>query len=401
MSKLKDTELRAIKPTGKVQKFFDGEGLYLCVSKTGGKSWRIDYRFDGKYKTLTLGAYPAITLALARKWLAETKEQLAKGVDPASEKQLQKQAKRSSESNSFEMIALEWYTVRKEEWRSSYAVKTMQLLQKNIFPFLAKLPINEITAKDMWEVLKRIEERGARDTTIRAKGICSQIFCYGVATSRCEHDVTAGLKGVFKKPQRKNFATITDTKLIGQFMRDVELYTKESKRTSLITQLALKLTIYTLCRSNEICNAAWAEFDFETNLWTIPADKMKMSRGHIIPLSRQALEVIETLRPYTEHSPYLFPSDRSKTGVIAGESLLKALRVMGYDKQTLTIHGLRAMASTLLNEQGYNPDIIEKALAHSDKNEIRAVYNRAEYLEQRRNMLQEYADYLDALRKQN
>lgn len=295
-------------------------------------------------------------------------------------------------------MALEWYEIKKEEWRESHAIKTIQLLQKNILPFLAKRPINEIDAKEVWEVLKKIEERGARDTTIRAKGVCSQIFCYGVATSRCQYDVTSGLKGVFKKPIRTNFATITDTKLIAKLMHDIDKYTKENNRTSPLTQLALKMTVYTLCRSNEICNAKWKEFDFEKNLWTIPANKMKKNKEHIIPLSSQVLSILQELEPYTSHTPYLFPSDRSKTGVIAGESLLKSLRVMGYDKETLTIHGLRAMASTLLNEQGYRPDIIEKALAHSDKNEIREVYNRAEYVEERRKMLQEYADFLDGLR---
>ncbi len=397
---LNDTILRNLKAKDKPYKKTDANGLYVYVSVKGSRVFRIDYTFEDKRKTLTLGEYPTITLAQARKELAELRIKLTQGIDPQAEKKAVIQAKRATEKNAFEAVALEWYEVKKEEWRESHAIKQLQLLNRDMMPFFAKRQINEITASEVWEVLKKLETRGLRDTTIRAKGILSQIFCYGVATGRCEYDVTAGLKGIFKKPQRQNFATITDTKLIGKFMRDIDLYTKESKRTSLITQLALKLTIYTLCRSNEICNAEWKEFDFEKNLWTIPANKMKMNKEHIIPLSRQALEVIEELRPYTEHREYLFPSDRSKTGVIAGESLLKSLRVMGYDKETLTIHGLRAMASTLLNEQGYNPDIIEKALAHTDKNEVRAIYNRAEYLEHRRVMLQEYADYLDRLKNE-
>ncbi len=395
---LNDAILRSLKAKDKAYKKTDANGLYVYVSPKGTRVFRVDYAFEGKRKTLTIGEYPTVSLAEARKELADLKIKLSKGIDPQAEKKAFVQAKRSVEINTFETVALEWYEVRKEEWRESHAIKQLQLLNRDILPFFASRQINEITASEVWEVLKKLENRGLRDTTIRAKGILSQIFCYGVATGRCEHDMTAGLKGIFKKPQRTNFATITDTKLIGQLMRDMDLYTKENKRTSLITQLALKLTIYTLCRSNEICHAEWKEFDFVKNLWTIPAEKMKMNKEHIIPLSRQALEVLEELKIYTGHTPYLFPSDRSKTGVIAGESLLKSLRVMGYDKETLTIHGLRAMASTLLNEQGYNPDIIEKALAHSDKNEIRAVYNRAEYLETRRDMLQEYADYLDTLK---
>ncbi len=350
MRKLNDSLLRAIKPEQKARKYFDGEGLYLYVLPSGGKSWRIDYRFDGKYKTLTLGLYPTLKLAQARIELTTIKQKIKEGIDPLAEKKVIVESKQIQLHNTFEVVAREWHTVKKEEWRASHATKTIQLLEKNIFPFLAELAIADITARDVWEVLKRIEERGARDTTIRAKGICSQIFCYGVATARCENDVTAGLRGVFKKPRRENFATITDVKLIGQFMRDIEKYTKENKRTSLITQLALQLTIYTLCRSNEICKAKWEEFDFIKKIWTIPAHKMKMGKEHIIPLSTQALTILEELRPYTEHTGVLFPSERSKTGVIAGETLLKSLRIMGYDKETLTIHGLRAMASTLLNE---------------------------------------------------
>ncbi len=398
MGKLFETTLRTIKKKDRAYKLTDGNGLYLYVSPTGKRVWRIDYAFEGKRKTHTIGEYPTYTLLDARQALAEHKIKLKQGIDPQSEKKAIASSKRGNEQNSFEAVAIEWYEVKSDAWRESYATKTMQLLKKNIFPFLGKMPLNEISAKNVWETLKRIEERGAKDTTIRAKGICSQIFCYGVATSRCEHDMTAGLKGVFKKPKRKSFATITDTKLIGKLMRDIDFYTKENKRTSPITQLALQLTIYTLCRSNEICRAEWAEFDFEKKLWTIPADKMKMSKAHIIPLSQQALNVLEELRPYSEYSPYLFPSERSKNGVIAGESLLKSLRIMGYDKETLTIHGLRAMASTLLNEEGYRPDIIEKALAHSDPNEIRGIYNRAEYIEERRTMMQEYADLLDKLK---
>lgn len=395
---LTDTVLRNLKPKEKAYKVTDSGGLYIFLRPKGKKVFRIDYTYNGKRKTATLDEYPRMSLIEARKALADFKIKLKQGIDPTAEKKAIEQAERAKEVNTFEVVALEWFDVKKEEWRTTHATKNIQLLQKNIFPFLGSMPIDEIKAKDVWNVLKKIEERGARDTTIRAKGVCSQIFCYGVATSRCEYDVTSGLKGVFKKPTRKNFATITNTQEIGQLLRDIDEAPKKNKRLSLFTLWAIKLIMYTLTRSQEVCKARWEEFDFTNNIWNIPSENKKEARSHTVPLSRQVLEVLEELRPHTEFTGFLFPSDRSNRGTISGESLSKAMREnLGYkDKQT--IHGFRAMASTLLNEQGYDYDIIEKALAHKDKDDIRAVYNRAEYLEKRKIMLQEYADYLDELK---
>lgn len=396
---LNDVQIRKAKAKEKAYKLADGNGLYLYVSVKGYKSWRYDYSFKEKRKTFTIGEYPAIPLAEARIRHREIKIKLSNGIDPQAEAQAEKEAIRSMENNSFEVVAFEWYAVKKEDWRESHATKQIQLLKRDILPFLAAKQINAITVKEVLGVLKRLEERGLRDTVIRAKGILSQIFCYGVATGRCEYDVTSGLKGVFKKPHRQHFTSLTEETQIKQFLIDLDTIGRDNKRVSLFTLLACKMIMYTLTRSQEVCKAEWKEFDFNKNLWTIPAEHKKENRGHTVPLSRQVIAILEELRPYTEHTGFLFPSDRSRQGHITGESLSKFLReILGYrDKQT--IHGLRSMGSTLLNETlKHNYDVIEKALAHKDTNDIRAIYNRAEYLEARKSMLQEYADYLDNLK---
>lgn len=396
---LNDTQIRNAKAREKAYKLADSNGLYLYISPKGFKSWRYDYSFENKRKTFTIGEYPSISLSSARATLQELRAKVKNGIDPRAEAQAQKEAVRSAENNAFEVVALEWYAVKKEEWRESHAKKQIQLLKRDLMPFLASKQLKEITAKEVWEVLKKIEVRGKRHTVIRAKGILSQIFCYGVATSRCEFDVTAGLKGIFKKPQKKNFVSLTDENQIKQFLIDLDEISKDNKRVSLFTVWACKMLMYTLTRSQEVCKAEWKEFDLEKRLWNIPKEHKKENREHTVPLSNQVMAILEELRPYTEQTGFLFPSDRSKQGHITGESLSKFMReVLGY-KDRQTIHGLRSMASTLLNESlQHNYDVIEKALAHKDTNDIRAVYNRAEYLEARKKMLQEYADYLDNLK---
>ena len=387
---LTDTALRAVKATEKTQKLFDGNGLFLFVSPSGTKSWRLKYRFQGKEKLLTLGTYPQTSLKEARERTADARKQLDGGIDPGETKKEEKQAA----ACTLEQVAREWYEKQLPAWSKRHSEDVMERLEKNIFPFLGDRPIAEVTAPELLSVLRRIEARGAIETAHRVRGICSLFFRYAVATSRAERDPAADLKGAITNRIPKPRAAITTPDEVGALMRAIDGFAG-----TYTVKCALQMCALTFCRPGEVRTAEWTEFDFKENLWRIPGSKMKMRMDHLVPLSRQALEILEELRKLTGSGKYLFPSIRTIDRPISDMTLVAGLRRMGFEKDEMSAHGFRAMASTLLNEQGYSADVIEKQLAHSPSNKIRGIYNRAEYLTERRKMMQAWADYLADLKK--
>lgn len=395
--KLTDAKLRALKPTGKTRKLSDGGGLYIHLSPAGGKLWRLFYRFGGKQKTLALGKYPDVSLVEARKRRDEARELLGQGIDPGERKKEAKAATVAVEvakAMTYEVIAREWFAKYSPSWTESNRTRILARQENDIFPLLGALPIGEITAPKVLAAARRIEERGAVDTAHRAMQDCSRIFRYAVATGRGERDPVADLKGALSPVRSTSYASIKEPKAIGALLRDIDAYSG-----NLIVRAALQLAPYVFVRPGELRRAEWAEFNLEAAEWRIPAKKMKMRVVHIVPLARQVVEILHGLAQYTGTGRYLFPSMRANSAPISDMTLLAGLRRLGYGKDEMTMHGFRSLASTLLNEQGYNRDWIERQLAHGERNSIRAAYNYAEYLPERRRMMQEWADYLDGLRE--
>lgn len=393
--KLTDTFLRGLKATDKVQKHSDGGGLYLHISPIGGKLWRMGYRFEGKQKTLSFGAYPAVSLKDARQKREEAKELLAKGIDPAAHKQAVKAAVRAATENTFEVVAREWYDKNKGIWVTHHGDKILARFEKDIFPLVGGMAVSDVTAPEILKALRRIEARGAVDTAHRTLQNCSQVFRYAIATGRAERDPAADLRGALPPVKATSLASIKEPKAIGALLRDIDAY-----QGNYIVRAALRMAPYVFVRPGELRRAEWPEFDIEKAEWRIPAARMKMRQQHIVPLARQVVDILDDLRNYTGNGRFLFPSMRSNTAPISDMTLLGGLRRLGYTKEQMTVHGFRSMASTLLNEQGYNRDWIERQLAHGERNSVRAAYNFAEYLQERRRMMTEWADYLDSLKNE-
>lgn len=387
---LTDTALRAAKPTEKTQKFFDGNGLYLLITPKGAKSWRLKYRFQGKEKLISLGPYPLVSLKEARERSLVARKTLEGGIDPSAER---KQAKNKTQ-NTFELVAREWHEMQSTKWTKTTATAVMQRMQRNFFPFIGAKPIDEVTAPEILALLRKVEARGTISSAHDLKHACSGVMRYAIATGRAERDPTADLRGALTPNRKKHRPALTAPEAVGNLMHAIYNY-----QGSLVVRSALQLLAFTFCRSTEIRNAEWKEFDFEDKLWRIPAERMKMKRDHLVPLSKQAIAVLEKLRMYSGKGQYVFPCYRSEAVPFGKTALQRAIRVMGFERDEMCPHGFRSMASTLLNEQGYNADWIERQLAHVSNNQVRAAYNRAEYLPERRKMLQEWADYLDKLRK--
>lgn len=386
---LTDTAIRGIKPADKARKFFDGNGLFLYVAPSGTKSWRVKYRFQGREKLLTLGTYPQLSLKEAREASNDAKKLLRRGIDPSA----QKKAASRIEENSFEAIAREWHANKKSAWSERYAEDVLERIAVNVFPYLGKYPISEITPPELLAVLRKIEARGASYQANRIRESCSQIFRYAIATGRAERDTAADLRGALKPHITTSRAAITDPVEVGGLLRAIDAYTG-----NVVTRCGLQLLALTFLRPGEVRLGEWDEIDMEEKLWRIPARRMKMRLDHLVPLSSQACVVLEELRQITGHGRLMFPGLRSSERAISDATFIAALRRMGFEKDEMCAHGFRSMASTILNEQGYPADAIEKQLAHNPRNKIRGIYNRAEYLSERRRMMDEWADYLDSLR---
>ncbi|RTL30693.1 MAG: DUF4102 domain-containing protein [Burkholderiales bacterium] len=387
----------------KPQKLFDGGGLYLLIQPTGGKLWRLKYRFGGKEKLVSLGTYPEIGLKEARERRDKARQDLAQGIDPSAKRKAEKTSRAAAATNSFEAVAREWHlTIHTPKVSTAHASRTLVRLEQDVFPWLGALPVPNITPPQLLETMRRIEARGAIETAHRALQACGQVFRYAIATGRAERNPAADIQGALKPVLVQHMPAITDPKRVGELLRSIEAY-----RGLPVTRAALQLAPLVFVRPGELRQAEWAEFDLDGALWRIPSTRMKRTKAqkavgqpHLVPLPRQAVEVLRELHPLTGHGRYVFPSLRGGARPMSDNAVLSALRRMGYPKDEMTGHGFRAMARTMLAERlGIDEAVIEAQLAHSVKDSLGRAYNRTEFVEQRRAMLQTWADHLDSLRK--
>ncbi len=401
---LSDLKVRKLKPKDKPYKISDMEALYILVNPSGSKLWKMDYSFEGKRKTMSFGKYPAVTLKKARQRKDEARELLADGIDPMVKKKEELQKVVEKTVNTFENIAREWYDTYRAKWSEKHAVRILARLENHLFPTIGHLPIKEVTTKDLRSLIDIISNSDLKSNTRkntnkaptikRALQHCSNVFLYAIQTERADYDITVNVKGLTPPHKEKHHASITTPKEIGEFLRKAD----DFKDNTLISIL-LRLTPLVFVRPTELREASWEEFDFDDNLWRIPEERMKMGRPHIVPLATQTLKLLNELKQHTGNSEFLFPSDRAKSGVISDTILrMTIINKLGYHQGTVTPHGFRSTATTLLNELGFNADAIERQLAHGERNSVRAAYNYAQYLPQRREMMQHWADYLDNLK---
>jgi integrase len=396
---LSDTRVRNAKPTAKTYKLSDGGGMYLLVTPNGARYWRLDYRFAANRRTIAFGVYPTVTLAAARQHREEARGLLAKNIDPSSVRKAMRRAAKLASDNTFEAVAREWIARQRNRLAPRYYALVVARLEADIFPQIGSRPIADIGAPELLEALKKVEKRGVIETARRLRQTCGQVFRYAIATGRAKDDPSPALRGALGssgRPRGHKAMAITE---VPNFLNALEAYDGDPR-----TRLALRLMILTFARTTELRAARWSEFeklDESGPMWRIPAERTKMRRAHLVPLSRQAVAVLRELRvlPSSAASPFLFPSP-SREGCMSNNTMLYALYRMGYHGRA-TVHGFRAMASTALNEMGFRPDVVERQLAHQEQNAVRAAYNRAEYLSERRAMRNRWADYLDALAGRN
>jgi integrase len=397
---LTDTFVRGVKHSGKPvgDKYSDGHGMYLFVKATG-KYWRLAYRFAGKQKTLALGVYPAVSLAEARASRTKARENLAKDIDPSAIKRVEKAAKLTSSENTFMAIALEWHGTKVSGWSKTHAETTMERMEKNIFPWLGARPLMDIEAPEVLAALRRIEARGAIDTTHRVKSILSTVFRFAIATGRAVRNPAADVGVALKTTVKGHHPAITEPKRFAQMLRDIYAYSGSN-----ITRAAVKIHALTFQRPNEIQGMEWSEVDLEAGVWIVPASRMKgvLERkahgdAHTVPLSKQTVEVLKDLYPLTGHGPKVFPSERGEGRSISENTARQALRSMGYLDHVP--HGFRASARTLIREElHYDKEVIERQLSHGSDEALGGAYDRTQFLAERAQMMQSWADYLDKLR---
>ena len=396
---LTDTSIRNARATGKAFKLSDGGGMYLLVTPDGARYWRLDYRFAGKRRTLALGTYPTVTLSSARTRREEARALLAQDIDPSTAKKAIKRAAKLAIENTFEAVAREWLAIQSKRLAPRYSSLLLARLEADIFPQFGSRPIADIGAPELLEALRKVEKRGVIETARRLRQTCGQIFRYAIAAGVAKYDPSAALRGALGSPGRPRGHKAMPLNEVPIFLQALGAYDGDVR-----TRIALRLMVLTFARTTELRSAQWAEFEsLEGNepLWRIPSERTKMKRQHIVPLSAQAVALLRELRllPGSEASPFLFPSP-SREGYMSNNTMLYALYRMGYHSRA-TVHGFRAMASTALNEMGFRSDVIERQLAHQEQNAVRAAYNRAEYLVERRAMMIHWADYLGALIGEN
>jgi integrase len=380
---LTDTQIRKLKPKEKEFKASDEKGLYLVITPKGNLLWKQKIYFEGKEQKLSHGPYPEVTLKAAREKRDQARSDAANGIDPAYKKKAKKLSKQLGSENNFAAIATEWHLKFSSKWTPDHGKRILERLKKDIFPWVGKRPIAEITPQELFHVLCRIESRGAVETAHRALQNCGQIFKYAVQTCRVTQDITSSLRGALQPVKQKHHASITEPKAIGALLRALDSY-----QGHIVTKCALRIAPLVFVRPGELRQAEWSEICFNTNEWHIPTEKMKMREKHIVPLSQQAITILQELIPLTGDGKYVFPSIRTSTRPMSNNTVLGALRRIGYTSDEMTGHGFRSMACTLLNEQGWNRDAIECQLAHAERNKVRASYNYAKYLPERRKMMQ-------------
>jgi integrase len=386
--------IKAAKPKQAAYKLSDSDGLYVFVGTNGTKSWRMNYRYLGRQKTLSFGVWPEVGLADARAKRDEARRQLAADMDPSEQQKLRQLAKSLAAENTFKSIAEEWLTKLAREQRAEITLDKLKWLLGLAYPSIGNRPVSEIKATELLLVLRKVENRGHLESARRMRSMFSRIFRYAIATARAERDVAADLRGALISPTVTHRAAITSPLEVGALLRAIDGYTGQ-----VITHVALRMAPYIFLRPGELRKAEWTEIDTDSAVWTISAEKMKMRREFSIPLSRQVLALIAEIRPITGEDKYLFPSFQTRGRPMSENTINGALRRLGYAQDEMTGHGFRAMASTLLNEMGkWNPDAIERQLAHSDSNGVRRAYARGEYWQERVIMMQDWSDYLDSLR---
>jgi integrase len=391
---LTDIKVKSAKVKDKQYKLTDGLGLYLLVTPQGGKLWRFKYRFNNKEKVRAFGTYPEITLADAREKWDAARKQVANDIDPGEVYKAQKKAELAVTENGFEVVAREWHEKFKQRWTKVHADTTIRRIERDVFPWLGERPIGEIKAPELLTVLRRIESRGAQETAHRVKTICGQIFRYALATGRAERDPAVDLKGALPPAPKTHLAALTDPKDVAALLRAIDGY-----QGSFVVKCALQLASMFFVRPGELRHSEWSEFDLDAGIWSIPAEKMKMKQPHIVPLARQAVDVLKLLQPSTGRGRYVFPSTRTSLRPMSNNAILAALRRMGYDKDEMTGHGFRAMAWTILDEVlQVRPEFIEHQLAHAVRDPNGRAYNRTAHLEERKKMMQLWSDYLDGLK---
>ncbi len=389
---LTDIIVRNAKAQKKQYKLPDGKGLHLLVHPNGSKYWRFRYRFAGKENTLALGIYPEITLKEARDKRDYTRKQISEGIDPSQQKKIEKLTKHINTENSFENIAREWHENKKSNWTERHASYVLKRLEADIFPAVGFRPIDEITAPELLAAVREVEKRGALDIAHRVMQTSGQIFRYAIATGRATRDISADLKGALQSRKKKHFNRLQEKEL-PEFLQKLKKYDGEYDG-DIQTRLALKLLVTTFVRTGELRGACWEEIDLDKKEWRIPAERMKMKEEHIVPLSKQALAILEELTPITGHRALIFPNRNKPVLPISENTVLYALYRMGY-RGRATVHGFRATASTILHEHGFNSDVIELQLSHAERNKVKANYNFARHLPERHKMMQWWADYLD------
>src|SRR5215831_7380415 len=394
---LTDSHVRNAKPKAQAYKLGDGQGMYLLVRPDGARYWRLDYRFAGKRCTLALGVYPTITLSVARARREDAHTLLAQGTDPSAAKKAKRRSALRANETTFEVIGREWIHNQSKRLAPRYCAQILARLEGDVFPQIGSRPIAEIDAPELLDVMRKVEQRGVLETARRLRQSCGQIFRYAIVTGRAKYDPSADLRGAFHAPARKRGHRAMSRDELPNFLRALEAYDGDAR-----TRIALQLIILTFVRTGELRSARWSEFENLQGaepLWRVPAERMKMKREHVVPLAPQVVALLRELRglPGSDTSPFLFPSP-SREGCMSYNTMLYALYRMGYHSRA-TVHGFRAMASTALNEMGFPPDVIERQLAHQERNAARAAYNRAEYLGERRTMMEYWADCVDVLRE--
>ena len=387
---LTNTEIKQAKPKEKVYKLSDGKGLQLRVKPNGNKSWLLDYikPHTSKRSSMGLGGYPEVGLADARKLRDKARELIAKDINPKEQKDQDKRQKQEKQANTFFHVASNWFEIKKTEIKADTAKDLWRSLELHIFPALSNYPISKITAPIVIDELKPIAAKGTLETVKRLSQRLNEIMTYSVNTGLIHANPLTGIRSAFKKPTKQNMPTLTPDEL-PEFLK-----TLGYASIKLVTRCLIEWQLHTMVRPSEAAGAQWSEIDFENSLWVIPAERMKKAREHTVPLTEQSLELLQRLQPISGHRKYVFPADRDPKRHANNSTANAAIKRMGYHNR-LVAHGLRSLASTILNEQGFDPDVIESALAHVDKNEVRRAYNRAEYIERRRIMMTWWSEHIE------
>jgi integrase len=387
---LTETQIRAARPREKPYKLYDERGLSMLVKPRGSPCWHFKYRFERREKLISLGTYPDVPLRRAREKRDEARRLVADGVDPSAKRKAEKAAL----ADTFEAVTREYLEMKRRALAETTAEKRLSRFEAFLFPRLGKRPISKITPPEFLDALRRVERHGKNETAHRLRSESGQIFRYAIATGRADRDITADLRGALAPVIVRNHAAITDPVGIAQLLRAIDGYQGRQP----LTEAALKLAPLVFVRPGELRAARWEEINLQAAEWRIPAARMKMRQQHIVPLSRQAVAILGDLAGVTGPDGFVFPGMRNSSRPMSNNAVTAALRRMGYTGEEMTWHGFRSLASTALNEQGFPPDVIELQLAHKERNEVRAAYNRAQRLEERRRMMQAWADYLDSLK---